>query len=451
MKKVLSTVAALGLVAGIATSASALELKVKGGYLLEGISVSNARGIVGGLSGFDLPGQGLAMNDSTYNATDAWFQHKFTIDATLKVNDAISVKSRIRLVDYATIWGKQDDTSVGNGSNFAVKRLWMIYKSGIGQWELGRRPAGAWEGEFVNNSTRADRIMWKSGKILGDDFSMYAFYQKSREGDAYAVTVADLIVNNTVNTATDDADSDYYEVYGAFTGYGKTSLAFGYARDRTFDQTKVDMYRVKSYGKYPFTDMLGLTYEFDYKWGDKEYNSVKTKDISSFAFMTSLDANFGAATADFMYFYISGDSDSNDNDLDAYSSTNGTGNDFQPLYVLTGYQTSLLNNDRGSTNEYGFAARTAGAHGLVASADFSASEKLAFHGAIGWAQAADEKTGFDSDYGWEIDAGASYKLLDNLTYNLNFGYLATGDFFKMGTNASTNDITLWYNNISMSF
>jgi hypothetical protein len=448
MKKVLSTVAALGLAAGIATSASALELKVKGGYLLEGISVSNARGI--------LSGAGLAMNDSDYEATDAWFQHKFTIDATMKVNDAISVKSRIRLVDYATVWGSQDDTTVGNGANFAVKRLWMIYKSPIGQWEIGRRPAGAWEGEFINNSTRADRIMWKSGKMLGDSFSMYAFYQKSKESDAYYATWADFLTGN-INAATDDMDSDYYEVYGAFTGYGKTSLAFGYARDRTLDipnGSSTDKYRIKSYGKYPLTDMLGLQYEFDYIWGDKDINNAlgTSYEIDAFAFMTALDMNFGAATANLMYFYISGDSDGTDRDLDAYSSAKGTGNDFQPLYVLTGYQTSLLNNDRGAWNEYGFAARTAGAHGFVAAADFSASEKLAFHGAAGWAKAADERTGFDTDYGFELDAGASYKLLDNLTYNLNFGYLWTGDFFQMANpNNNVSDITILYNNISMSF
>jgi hypothetical protein len=444
MKKVLSTVAALGLAAGIATSASALELKVKGGYLIEGISVSNARGI--------LSGAGLAMNDSMYEATDSWFQHKFTIDGTLKVNDAISIRSRIRLVDYNTVWGSQDDTTVGNGENFAVKRLWMIYKSGIGQWELGRRPAGAWENEFVNNSTRADRIMWRSAKMLGDQFSMYAFYQKSREGDAYFVTLPAIIAGDTINTASDDQDSDYYEIYGAFTGYGKTSLAYGYGRDRTFTDIKVDLSRIKGYGKYPFTDMFGLQVEFDYKFGDKTLGNGVEQNIDSFAFMTALDMNFGAATADVMYFYISGDSDgAADGDLDAYSSARGTGNDFQPLYILTGYQTGLLNNDRDSFNHTGIAARTAGAHGLVASADFSATEKLAFHGAIGTAKAAEEMAGWDSDYGWEIDAGASYKLLDNLTYNLNLGFLATGDFFKLGTTANTSDITFLYNNISMSF
>ena len=467
MKKVLSTVAALGLVAGIATSAAALELKVKGDYLVEGYSISNGMGILGGA--------GLALTESGANSTDSYFQHKFTINADLKVNDSITMKSRIRLVDYATIWGSQDDTSVGNGSNFAVKRLWMVYKSPIGQWEIGRRPAGAWEGTFINNGTRADRIMWKSGKMLGETFSMYAFYQKSTESDAY--------------TSDSNRDNDYYEVYGAFTGYGKTSLAVGYKQDNTSDvgaYTTVDAatvmvtdadgnvysidattpgataygsstsaMRVKGYGKYPLADMLSLEFEFDHIFGDKDINNPAgtSIDIDSWAFMTALDADFGAASANFMYFYISGDDNgTTDGESSAYSSSKGTGNDFEPLYILTGTQTGILNNDIGSSSAYGAAARTAGVHGLVAAGDFKASDKLSFHGAFGIAEAADEMTGYDSDYGYEIDAGLAYKLLDNLTYNLHFGWMSTGDFFQMGdATAETNDITLLYNKLYMTF
>ncbi|MBU3982930.1 MAG: hypothetical protein KJ985_05510, partial [Proteobacteria bacterium] len=45
MKKILSTVAALGLVAGIATSAAALELKIKGDYTVDGFYIDNHFGL----------------------------------------------------------------------------------------------------------------------------------------------------------------------------------------------------------------------------------------------------------------------------------------------------------------------------------------------------------------------------------------------------------------------
>lgn len=452
MKKLLFTAAALGLAAGIATSASALELKVKGGYLVEGYSVSNSLGRFA--PGSNVGGGGVALATTTNplsavskteGENDKWLMHKFTIDASLKVNDAVSIKSRVRLIDWSTVWGSQDDTSVGNGANFAVKRLWMVYKSGIGQWEIGRRPAGAWEGAFVNSATRADRIMWKSGKMFGKSFSSYAFYQKTTEGDAYSST-------------SDDQDSDYYEIYGAFKGFGKTSLGIGYKSDHTQDYPggyTVELMRVKGYGKYPITDMLGLSFEFDVKSGTKDVNSMPAKsiDLVSQAFTVAADLNFGAASADLTYFYISGDDNgTTDNEVSAYDAAKGTGNDFEPLYILTGTQTGILNNDSGSTNAFGTAARTAGAHGFVAAADLQASDKLGFHAALGTAMAASAKAGYDDSYGYEVNLGGSYKLLDNLSYNLHFGYMATGDFFKMGDPmASTNDIALLYNNLNMSF
>ncbi|MBU1417773.1 MAG: hypothetical protein KKD01_09980 [Proteobacteria bacterium] len=446
MKKVFSTVAALGLVAGIATSAAALELKVKGEYLLDGYSVSDGLGINSG--------NGLQMQKADYlvqGGTNAWFEHKFQTDADLVINDAITIKSRIRFIDWG-VWGNQDfenastgDTNVSNGANLSIRRLWMVYKSPIGIWEIGRRPAGAWENSFVNTATRGDRIMWKSGKMISDTFDMYAFYQKITETDSYS--------------NENGLDYDYYEVYGAFTGYGKTSLAVGYYDNQTQDyfgpgssDSSTDRWRIKGYGDYQFTDMLGLEFEFDYINGQTEYNNElkDDKDISGLAFMADLQAAFGATQANFMYFYISGD-DGTDKDDDAYSRSSGTGADFEPLYVLTGSKTSILNNDMGSDNPYGVAARAAGAHGFVAAADFQATEKLGLHGAFGYVYAADEMAGYENDYGYEFDAGASYKLLDNLTYNLHFGYLSTGDFFKMGTNVETNDITLLYNNLSMTF
>ena len=449
MKKVLSTIAALGLVAGIATSASALELKSKGSYTLDNHQVFEGRGV--------LNGNGIEMQDAADkpNDTDGWFEHRFQYEPTLIVNDKVSIKARIRFIDWG-VWGKQDDTSISDGANFSVRRMWMVYKSPVGVWEIGRRPAGAWENNFVNTAGRGDRIMWKSAKMFGPDVSMYAFYQKITDVDGYE--------------NVSDRDYDYVEAYTAFKGFGKTSIAVGYYADNTQDfgatttvaedGTESVSYgftknraRIKGYGDYQFTDMLGMELEFDYISGTVESNQPgkADKDITGMAFMADLQANFGAAQTSLMYFYLSGDDNATDNDLEAYSGTGGSGADFEPLYVLTGAKTSILNNDMGSSNEYGAKARNAGVHAIVLSADFQASDKLGLHAAVGAAEAASELPGYDSDYGYEVNAGASYKLLDNLTYNLHFGWLATGDFFKLGTANDVQDITVLYNNLTMTF
>ncbi len=43
---------------------------------------------------------------------------------------------------------------------------------------------------------------------------------------------------------------------------------------------------------------------------------------------------------------------------------------------------------------------------------------------------ADEDFGGDSDKGFEVDLTGTYKITNNLSYMMGFGYLFTGDFYK---------------------
>ncbi|MBU0663540.1 MAG: hypothetical protein KJ990_03245 [Proteobacteria bacterium] len=445
MKKILSTVAALGLVAGIATSASALELKVKGDYTVDGFYISDGLGAAA-INGEG--GQGLMLVDAPgFDAkSDAWLQHMFNIEAEMVVNDKVSMMSRVRLVDWGTVWGSQDDTDVNNARNMSVERLWMVYKSPIGVWEIGRRPAGAWGLSFVDKATAGDRIMWKSGKLMGEEFSMYAFYQKMTELDGYLAE-------------TDNMDKDYYEVAGSLKGgWGNASLAYGLSLDNTtntedfvpntgFDTT---VNRIKGVAQIKIGGSMGFDTEFDYLFGDKDYNSnsLTDADISKFAFIADLNGTMDALTGHAMYFHISGDDNGErDGDLESYG---GTGSDFEPLYILTGVFGNILNQDQGASF-FGSPARTAGANGFVLTADFAATQDLTLHAGFGYAEADKEMAGWDNDYGFEYNVGAAYKLLDNLTYAVHLGYFDTGDFFKMGTTVETNEIFLASHHLTMSF
>ncbi|MDP3694595.1 MAG: hypothetical protein Q8R42_00605, partial [Desulfocapsaceae bacterium] len=439
MKKVLSTVAALGLVAGIATSASALELKVKGTYTVDGFYMDNGAGAApGSAAGTAAPvassGYGLQLAGDDTNS-DAWLQHMFNIDAELVVNDKISMMSRVRLISWGTVWGVQDDTNINNGNNMSVDKLWMVYKSPIGKWEIGRRSAGAWGLSFIDQDYGGDRIFWGSDKLFGDVFSTYAFYEKLVEGEAYSGT-------------TDSLDSDYAELGATLTGgWGKATLAYGVQQDNTKDSAdtpasmsidslsydgttlfingtvtpafygyETTTHRVKGVGQFKIGDTMGINTEFDYKFGDKDFNSVTKadQDISQFAFLGDFYVTVSGLTGHAMYFHTSGDDNSKDTDLENYY---GTGTDFEPLYILTGVFGNILNNSYqggASASEFGDAAKKAGVNAGVLSADFAATQDLTLHGAIGYGEADNELPGYDSDYGFEYNAGASYKLLDNL-------------------------------------
>ena len=474
MKKVLYTVAALGLVAGIATSASALELKVKGTYAVDGFYMDNSAGAAA-INSVDAATSGggkglqLASNPGQETYSDAWLQHMFNIEAEMVVNDKISMMSRVRLIGLGTVWGAQDDTNVQNGNSMSIERLWMVYKSPIGVWEIGRRSAGGWGLSFVDTATAGDRIYWKSGKLFGDVFSTYAYYEKMVEGEAYLGNTAKL-------------DSDYYEAGATLNGgWGTATLAYGLKQDNTKNSDdspaltvwnsnpatgaivptlfpavngyEINGHRIRGVGQFKLGGNMGLDTEFDYKFGDKDFNhntlTIRDQDISQLAFIVDFNATMAALTGHAMYFHTSGDDNAKDTDLESYGST---GWDFEPLYILTGTFGNILNNYQGATSAFGTAAQTAGVNAGVLSTDFAATQDLTLHGAIAYAVADKEMAGWDNEYGFEYNAGAAYRLLDNLIYAVHLGYLDTGDFFKLGGKyKDTNSIFLASHHLTMSF
>ena len=164
--------------------------------------------------------------------------------------------------------------------------------------------------------------------------------------------------------------------------------------------------------------------------------------------MLQVGGKFGNLTPSVMYFYAQGDDKSEDDENNQGLLTTGTGDMFEPLYILTGRHTGMLNNDLFSNNTGNLS--TAGVHAFIVAADYKVSDALTLHGAIGYAEAdeavqtnaagaavAPSYAGRDDEYGWEYNIGAAYKLLDNLTYEAHFGYLDTGDFFN--STATSND------------
>ncbi|MDD3815305.1 MAG: hypothetical protein PHZ02_11760 [Desulfocapsaceae bacterium] len=464
MKKILCTVAALGMVAGLAASASALELKIKGDYTVDGFYFDKGMGAAA-YNGYGGQGVQLATNPGAADTnSDAWMQHMFNIEAEMIVNDKVSMKSRVRLIDWGTVWGAQDDTDVNNGRNMSIERLWLVYKSPIGTWEIGRRSAGAWGLPFVDSANAGDRIFWSSANLFGEQFSMYAFVQKLWEGEAYVQSSGDFAM-----VSDDDLDSDYLEVAATLKGgWGKATLGYGYSKNNTAIQDTISIdtntgatifaygyqtasHRVKGVGQFKIGDNMGFDTEFDYKFGSKDYGTYlqQDMDISQFAFIADFNATVNDLTGHAMYFHTSGDDNAQDTDLESYG---GTGADFEPLYILTGVFGNILNNDQGSTNEWGAKAKTAGVNAVVLTADFAASQDLTLHAAFGYAMADKELPGYDDDYGFEYNVGAAYRLLDNLIYAVHLGYLDTGDFFKLGTKyQDTEPIFLASHHLTMSF
>jgi hypothetical protein len=77
---------------------------------------------------------------------------------------------------------------------------------------------------------------------------------------------------------------------------------------------------------------------------------------------------------------------------------------------------------------------------------FAPTKKLLFDIRYSYLKADQEgaATGWQSkDYGTELDAKATYKIYDQLTYNIGAAYLWTGDYFK-GTSKTAKIENMYY-------
>jgi len=459
MKKVLSTVAALGLVAGLASTAAAVEFKMSGKYLVEGAYLSDARGT------------GLDVTETSAESTpsDAYWLHTFEMKPTMKVNDKVSMSAVIRLADD-TFWGGQADgdvqtagSTVGpTAGDIYIHQLYMDYASPIGKTRFGRVPTGTYGTSYMDSDTRGNRVMLWPSFLAGGPVSTLFYIQKSTENTQIGVANAETDADTDIYVArlyykTDSLDSGIH--YG-YTNNMATSLI---ASDRR--------HQVIAYGKYKM-DNLFLNAELTYNFGEVDYDAAGTpdRDVDSMAGLLQVGVKLDALTTSLTYFYAEGQDNNetaaNGGDITNALGTTGSGDQFEPLYILTGRHTGMLNQDifaapstwasRNSTD-----MAVAGVHAIVAAADYVVSPQLTLHGAIGWAK-ADESvyltsatvTGatLDDEYGWEYNVGAAYKLLDNLTYEAHFGYLDTGDYFNGTSTADTTEnVYLMTHSLTMTF
>ena len=232
----------------------------------------------------------------------------------------------------------------------------------------------------------------------------------------------------------------------------KIFIIYGHYNDKSSDALDREYSRVKVNYAGNFGNIF-VNSEFDYlfgDWSDFDDDAKDDVDVDAMAFWLQGGMDLGALTVSGEYFFAEG-RDEDEDDKENYMGSKGTGEDFQPLYLLTGPWMGLLNGDNLDTNT---PMQLSGVHGVVVAADFKASDKVALHAALGvaWSDEEADSIDQDDDYGWEINLGVKYQLLDNLNYNLNFGYLDTGDYFEMGDlDWDTEDVYAVTNSINLSF
>jgi len=244
--------------------------------------------------------------------------------------------------------------------------------------------------------------------------------------------------NDTTSGPTALPDNGYKQKYWQFLPYWKAQFGPVYTEGEV-------IYR---YGK-------NVAYESDAN------NTVGDVTLNGWSGYVTANVDLKPAYVGLTFVYVEGDSPAISGSPNTTNTSGASGGpDFNPCLILFNYD---LNRWNGGMGNPAYAAQfpavqssgITNAQVVQLFAGVKPLPKLDIKAAATWAKADKPvtATGWVSrDYGWEADVTATYKIYDNLSYMLGFGYLWAGDFWK-GTQAAgviNNDYLLTHK-LTLSF
>ncbi len=125
---------------------------------------------------------------------------------------------------------------------------------------------------------------------------------------------------------------------------------------------------------------------------------------------------------------------------------------YEPL-LITSTKADILNN-RAVVSQHPNTTPTPNAtRGFAISAEYSASPQIAVQGIFGVTKNNSWETqNLDQNASWEANLGLVYRFLDNLSYEIHFGYMETGSLLSERSSYSdVESIIMVSNKLTMSF
>lgn len=127
---------------------------------------------------------------------------------------------------------------------------------------------------------------------------------------------------------------------------------------------------------------------------------------------------------------------------------------FKPL-LITSTVTDILQSELESTvtwiDPFSTGSNT---KGIALSAQIDATDKISLQGVFGVTRnlMTGDTAAYENESSWEANLGIIYKFLGNLSYELHFGYMDTGDLFSdRSSYTDVENIIMISNQLSMSF
>jgi hypothetical protein len=296
------------------------------------------------------------------SASDAYYDFRFRPELIFKVNDTISVYSRVAVFNekFGTKATTPDARNISEGKSDVAEwdRGWIIINTDqFGKFQIGRMTGGLFGLDVFDNELTADRIKWTSK--INENLTLLALTEKYTE-DA--------------NSTLSDYDQNGYAVAGI---YKTDNIEAGLLILRK--TTETDAYSesvdyLDPYFKGQF-GIIGVNAEIKYATGSREMKAGGDFDASGLGYYLAVNAAFGPATVELGYASAGGDDTTTTEDEGLIKSF---GTEWTPLVVL---------QDANALIDSANTANSCGANLIYLQADYKLSEDMTLTGIIAKANA----------------------------------------------------------------
>jgi hypothetical protein len=467
MKRFFLVLLSLGLVLAFSASAMAVDVQISGEFYAAGMYLNKT-----------------TLNDSRYgydrdNPSTAFYYQRLRVESDFIVAPGLKLVTRFDAMER--IWGgarsepgTPDSQSVGTraeNENIAFDWAYINYDSPIGTFMVGYGPDNFWGTTFGDSISGHSTGQIAYFKPVGNFFFGAIVY---KEGDNSKSAV-------TAGTTTTDQDADKYVLLGVYNlnkdiNFGLLACYYRDASGRNFNSWyngvlgpntpaygHMSAYYLWPYFKAKFGP-VALEGELEYAWGTitSETAGDSNVDIQDLDIYLAANVNLGMFYFGGQFAYLQGDDPGSSTRSGGITGQNG-GMDWNPCLIM--FNSDTINYWVGGiqghsksqvggpmTNAWFFQGKV-GAHPIPAldinaSISFATADKKPDPKAYGITYA-------NGNYGTEIDVTGTYKITNNLSYMLGFGYLFTGDYFKgydyAGANYKTVDDFIVINKLTLTF
>ncbi len=450
MKRFLVVLLSLGLVMAFSITALAVTPDFTGQYYVRGSYMNNPTM--------------MPQDEGSARGSLSYYDQRLRLFPRLKIADGLTLTMRFDAME--AIWGKDQSPGAAPGTtttsastarkyfsgNISWERVYVDFATAIGNWRVGY--AGAtqygWGTDWMNASGTAPYIQWS--RKFGD-VTVLANLNKKTKGEISASGVygKDCETAACSNLTAQDVDNDFYNLGVNYkTKTVETGLLWTYYRN-AFQRTQTEdtedwtkgkgLYTLHNFQPYVKTklgpvDLEAEGYWITGKFSPESVGSSMTKDadLTAKGIYVNGRFNMGPAYVGGIFIYCSGDDITTDDKMEGgvldyigHNSSTEPWGAFNTILFSEDYHDYTLS--QGHSAAIGPAMDNIFLYQIYGG--FAPTKKLSLDARVSFMKQAEEiYPGVDKSLGTELDVRAVYKIYDNLTYNLGFAYLWTGDYFK---------------------